>query len=404
MGEPEGGGFHLFGGSSIGKTTALVVAGSVWGGGASGYHQTWRTTDNGLEFIAEAHNDSLLCLDEMGQVDPKHAGEIAYMLANGEGKIRSKQDGGIQIRPTWRTIFLSTGEVTLADKMAEDGKVVKAGQETRQADIPADAGADLGLFEDLHGKESAGELAYHLKVASRKFYGTPIEAMLDRLVTQSPEERATLINGLKRRKAELVESILPVDPDGQVRRVAERFALVAVAGELAIDYGIIPAEEGDAASAAENCFFAWLEHRGGAGAQEHKAFVEQVRYYLEKHQTGKFASEDGAHTPYGELAGYRKTFTSGNHKGETAFAIFPEVFGREVCKGFNPAMVAKVLQERGLLLTSSKGRYARRVRINDSNNRYYCVSTRILQGDADDEPDEDLDDGYFGDDLAAGDF
>jgi uncharacterized protein (DUF927 family) len=31
--DAESGGFHLRGASSIGKTTALVLAGSVWGGG-----------------------------------------------------------------------------------------------------------------------------------------------------------------------------------------------------------------------------------------------------------------------------------------------------------------------------------------------------------------------------------
>jgi hypothetical protein len=43
-------GFHLDGGSSIGKTAALVAAGSVWGGGGPlGFAYSWRTTDNGAE-------------------------------------------------------------------------------------------------------------------------------------------------------------------------------------------------------------------------------------------------------------------------------------------------------------------------------------------------------------------
>src|SRR5690606_20408175 len=39
----ESGGFHLRGPSSTGKSTALVVAGSVWGGGdVVGYVRSWR--------------------------------------------------------------------------------------------------------------------------------------------------------------------------------------------------------------------------------------------------------------------------------------------------------------------------------------------------------------------------
>ncbi len=51
---------------STGKSTVLRVASSVWGG--FDYLQSWRATSNGLEGIAAAHNDSLLCLDEIGEI------------------------------------------------------------------------------------------------------------------------------------------------------------------------------------------------------------------------------------------------------------------------------------------------------------------------------------------------
>lgn len=85
----ESGGLHFVGSSRSGKTTILHVAGSVWGGGGgiSGYLRSWRSTANSLEAVAEAHCDTLLCLDELGQVNAREAGEVAYMLANGTGKV-----------------------------------------------------------------------------------------------------------------------------------------------------------------------------------------------------------------------------------------------------------------------------------------------------------------------------
>src|SRR5205814_2019805 len=127
-------GFHLVGGSSIGKTTALLVAGSVCGGGGiGGYLRSWRATSNGLEGVAAAHCDSLLCLDEMGQVNSHEAGASAYMLANGVGKARANRNGESKPASEWRTIFLSTGELSLADKIIEDGRnrQVAAGQQVR---------------------------------------------------------------------------------------------------------------------------------------------------------------------------------------------------------------------------------------------------------------------------------
>ena len=86
----ESGGFHFRSNSSDGKTTALRVAASVCGG--QEFMQRWRATDNGLEALAMQHCDAPLLLDELAQMDPKAAGEVAYMLANGSGKARAARN------------------------------------------------------------------------------------------------------------------------------------------------------------------------------------------------------------------------------------------------------------------------------------------------------------------------
>ena len=88
----DSGGFHFRGVSSCGKSTALMVAASVWGNPKS-YCRLWRSTANGLEGLAALHNDGLLILDELSQMDPKEAGEAAYLLANGQGKTRASRHG-----------------------------------------------------------------------------------------------------------------------------------------------------------------------------------------------------------------------------------------------------------------------------------------------------------------------
>ena len=73
--------------------------------------ESWRATDNGLENIAVLHNDNVLILDEMGQVNGRVLAECAYMLANGQGKGRSNREGGIRRSQNWRLLFLSSGEL-----------------------------------------------------------------------------------------------------------------------------------------------------------------------------------------------------------------------------------------------------------------------------------------------------
>ena len=87
----------------------------------------------------------------MGSLDARDAGQVVYMLANGEGKARARRDGNTRPPAQWRLLFLSTGEVGITARLNEIGQKAKAGQEVRLAGVPADAGKGMGAFEDLHG-------------------------------------------------------------------------------------------------------------------------------------------------------------------------------------------------------------------------------------------------------------
>jgi Domain of unknown function (DUF927)/Bifunctional DNA primase/polymerase, N-terminal len=198
MGE-EGGGFHLYGEGSMGKTTAIEVAGSVWGGGERGYKRSWNTTGNAIAKTALAHNDALLCLDEISEVQG-HLAEIAFQLTNGEGKARLTKDAVAKEVDHWLLLYLSTGNKTLADKIAEQAFKVSTAKETgglgvRLLDIPADAGHGAGLFEDTHGMTGA-EFARHLKAAAKVCYGVAARAWLEHLSGQPASGSENQVKGL----------------------------------------------------------------------------------------------------------------------------------------------------------------------------------------------------------------
>ena len=113
--------------------------------------------------------------------------------------------------------------------MAQAGKQSTAGQEIRLADIEADAGAGMGIFETLHGLPNAASLALAIKEASAKYHGATGKEWLRYLVAN----RASLVSILQEEINRFISGIIPAHAAGQVRRVARRFALVAVAGELA---------------------------------------------------------------------------------------------------------------------------------------------------------------------------
>jgi hypothetical protein len=177
----EGGGVHLTGDTSTGKTTAQAVAASVCGGGGRGFVRSWRATTNALESIAELSNDSLLVLDELSEMpDPAQVNAAVYMLSNGQGKARATASAALRPTRTWQLLFLSSGEISLSEHAQAARARTRGGGEVRLLNVPSDAGAGKGLFEDLHGAASAREFADQLKAAAGEVYGTPLRMFLER--------------------------------------------------------------------------------------------------------------------------------------------------------------------------------------------------------------------------------
>ncbi len=373
----ESGGFNLRGASSIGKSTALAVAASVWG--SPKYIQQWKATGNALEAVAEAHNNTLLCLDELGQVNGNEAGEIAYMLANGSGKNRLKAKGGLRKKFEWNLLFLSTGEISIANKINEVGKKAHAGMLTRMVDIPADAGKGHRLFDTIHDFKDGNELANHLKDKVTQHYGSPIRTYLSHLAGLK-EGIPSIVDQIRN---DFFEQFIKPDAEGQVKRVASRFVVVAAAGELAIKLGILPYEIGEAFEAAGVCFQAWIEERGGTGSYEAEEAIKQVQAFIEAHHSSRFEAmgEENSEPSKDKImnqAGYKRKTAEGSYE----FLIFPQSFDKEICKGIDPNIVKKTLAEQGLLIRDSCGKYTNPVRIPNlkGTKRMILLHPAILVG------------------------
>ncbi|MEO1656719.1 MAG: DUF927 domain-containing protein [Pseudomonadota bacterium] len=377
----ESGGVHFRGSSSCGKTTALHLAASVWGGEPSRFIKTWRATDNALESIAATHCDTLLCLDELGQASAPAASAAAYMLANGAGKARASRTGSARKLASWRTMFLSTGELSLADKIREEGRgrSAKAGQEVRILDIAADAGAGLGIFDTLNDEGSGAALSERIKLETSRTYGTAGPAFVGKLVEQ---DRDKLVDGYRQaREAFIAEVLQPYQKlSGQVRRAAARFALIAAAGEMAIGFGVLPFDQGTAKKAATRCFEDWLRDRGGSDPAEVREGIERVRAFVTS-QPARFQpwgdDFDPAGDPPRDLAGYRRT----GDRPQAGFYILPAVFKGEVCRGLDIRVVADALIERELLVPGadgkSSGKHKPPASKNSSGLRLYHVKPAI---------------------------
>lgn len=369
----EGGGVHFRGASSVGKSTTLTAAASLYG--PPSYRREWKTSDNGLEPVAALHSDMLLCLDEIQQLDARNAAGAAYLLANGQGKARARREGGARAPATWRVLFLSAGEIGLSDLVNEAGGRQRAGVEVRVIDLPADAGAGFGLFESVPDGMTPGAFADHFKAAAAVDYGHAFPAFLRAVCGDLERARGFLRQRMDALAAELSEGAA----SGQVRRVAQRFGLMAAAGELATAYGLTGWPQGEAEHAARVCFAAWLRARGTKGNTEPAAMLAQVRGFIEANGEARFSTwEPREHGPRTiNRAGFRRD----SEMDGPEWFIEPEVWKREVCAGFDARAVAKLLVDLGAIRPDSDGATAtRKERLPDGRHgRVYRVNAKLWE-------------------------
>jgi uncharacterized protein (DUF927 family) len=360
-------GFHLVGNSSCGKTTCLKVAASVFG--SPHYVASWKTTDNALESMAFKRNDALLALDELSEMSPFKAGDVAYMLANGRDKGRMDKNCKSREILLWKLVFLSSGEIDLTTRMAEAGGTSKAGQKIRLLNIPAKA-SDSGIFEDLRGFKDGAEFSNYLVETAAQFYGVAsiefIKQVIENMKTIKPQYQ----NEYRRTKSEH----LPDKSEGQDLRAFERFMFVGFAGELATEYGVTGWPVGEALSAALKCFNAWLEEKEGVGDDESKRILDQAKAFFEVHAYSRFYDLDGAKDQkINNMAGYKAVF-----EDAVAFYVSPSVFQNEICKGFARKTAIDLLIKNGFLLQNDGGEYRQQKWTPYGNKKVYVISGKIL--------------------------
>lgn len=360
----DSGGINTIGASSKGKSSMLFAACSVWGGPS--YRRNWRATSNGLESVAALFNDSLLALDEISQCDPRDVGETVYMLGNGQGKTRAARTGGARSVARWRVSILSNGERSIVATMEEGGFKTKAGQAVRIIDLPVTDQAH-GAWDTLHHHPSGAALSDAIKREAETHYGHAGRAFLERLTRDDHDAVRELLTVIKERPEFNTEG-----GEGQFQRVAARFAVLALAGELATDYGVTGWPEGEAIRAAAVGLRLWLGMRDGKTTDaEGPQVVDQVTEFIERHGDSRFSDADSEQAqPVRERAGYWR-----QRDGERVY-LFTAAGMREALRGFDykrarthlvQAGMLQALEGSSLWIGGRKGRFFTVASITDGN-------------------------------------
>lgn len=358
----DSGGINTIGASSKGKSSMLAAACSVWG--SPSYRRNWRATSNGLEAVAALFNDSLLALDEISQCDPREVGETVYMLGNGQGKTRAARSGGARSVARWRVSILSNGERSIVATMEEGGFRTKAGQAVRIIDLPVTDQA-YGAWDTLHQYPTGAALSDALRREAETHYGHAGRAFLERLTRDDHEQVRDLLTSIK-----ALPEFNAEGGEGQFQRVAARFAVLALAGELATMYGVTGWPEGEGTRAAAVALRLWLGMRDGKTTDaEGPQVVDQITEFMERHGDSRFSDADAEHPqPVRDRAGYWR-----QRDGERVY-LFTAAGMREALRGFDYRRALVHLEQAGMLRApNARGDRQDSIRIHGGKTRVFTV-------------------------------
>ena len=277
----NGGGVHLVGDSSSGKSLAQLLAASVWGNPGS-FAASWDVSKGGVEIEAASRNDTVLILDEIKRADPKRVQEMAYAIANGMGKGTMTREREGRAKLTWRVLALSSGERSLSDHAAIGGSGAHAGAELRMVDVNAGTRTHRA-FDDVHGLTGQD---FHRVVndAVAQHYGHVGPAFVESLI-QKPEDLHSAFRQV--REAFGTES-------SQAGRVADRFAIMALAGESAIRRNLLNWPKGTAIKACRLLFNEWLLTTGDGNAED-RQILRGLADFIALHGDSRFSDVRAEH-------------------------------------------------------------------------------------------------------------
>lgn len=360
--EPSGG-FHLVGQSSSGKTTAIRAGVSVWAQvleDSGELKNSWNATGNGLEGVAKNHSDLPLFLDELGQGDNGRVNveQVLYMLGNGSGKRRMTREAKARASNEWRLLFMSAGELSASEMMERQKKDIQTGANVRMATIEACPEGGHGVFETLPKGVEARALAESSSENGAKYYGTAgVDFM--RAVIDDIHQRG----GVEAMKAHITEKMKEwveahaKNCNPQIQRVAKRFALVAVAGELATEYDVLPWNTGDASQFASLCFKSFVDGFETTDDRKLRLCRELIDYVVAYPNFFQYITPPNL-TLYPALNNpicgsviYGAT-SSDSVRGEPAIVIFTQKGMKTAC-GDKEAETKKALKDLGWMKTNN---------------------------------------------------
>jgi putative DNA primase/helicase len=370
-GEP-GGGFHIFGRSTIGKTMASAAGQSVYGQPHETADDTfgvsWGGTEAGFDALAPARTDLGLPVDEITLANRHTAEQVVYKVASGTKGPRATSVGHLRETAHASLLVFSTGEKSLVQFIPD----LQEGARKRLVDVPAEVQPGSAFETITHDQ---------IHIEGRRFFGAVKHqhgavglAWQRHLIAIGPNQiRADLEQHREALLALPEVAAVTEKAHPQARAVANRFTLLGAALRMAIEAGLLPWSVAQADAGIIACMDRWVAQRGNidiAGEivraarqiETDLAVAMEAGRFVRLHKTS--GSWSGPTTEADDMA-------DGYLKGDLVL-IRPQVWNR-LCAGSED--LARYLCRIGKLIPDNAGKTSRKETVLGKAGRFYVWNT-----------------------------
>ena len=258
-------GVLVHGPAKAGKSTMLLVAGSVGGFGTEDDLPNFHATDAALGEIPASFNDMLLPMNELGLLKGSRAERaqrmqtLSYVLAEGRGTTYSRlapvnRGKGLA---QWKCIALASGEES-TDQISEAASRNRAvGAAIRWIDLCATRTGAVDIFdycpEDVTASCRTSWVRGQcetLRRHCRSHHGIAFDHYIKRLIRRKAKVESTVQDLVQTFVLSVAEK-----SDGQaVTHLAASFGLIAAAGIIGIRFGTLPWPEKLVLRSVKRCY------------------------------------------------------------------------------------------------------------------------------------------------------
>ena len=381
--------FHLAGHSSTGKTVAMQLCASVNGpaaepgSGAPTGIKRWNATSNGLETLMASSNNTTLCVDELGSFAGRNFFNVIYDTVSGQSKARMNGESFDKaVESIWSQNILSTGELTIEDRIRQDKEPVMDGQLHRSLSIPISAEDSRSEGESAEAaRQRIGELKRNL-LSHYGCAGYDFVYCLTGLTDDSGnalgwQGTATY---LRNTYLSLCDEIVERLRESQIglseveKRASERFGVLYLAGMLAVAWEILPWSNDDVSDVVCASFTRWLNNYRN-DANRKACILSEVQNYLVS-QEMKF------HDVRVPRPGMVRADSVGYRLKDGSFLMMPDVLEKLAEKfGMNAKKLAQLIDAEGHLIRSEGDRLTMRKAIYQVKVTGYCINSTFTSSD-----------------------